>query len=267
MLAVVSLLAASTPVRSAETQTFVPSGRWTANGESGRCTLTREFTGGVARLTLSIEPLPFSDDVDLTLKVLGEGGRYKRVSSRVSFDVTAAFVKRDTESFTTSDGIHHVLRLRLRRNDFDRAATSEILNVTADNDLNARIQVPKLIAGLNILDRCIQTIANNVGLSPTQVTSIAQNSVPPPVLRKLSSDEIAMLNKGDLEDEAIARYIVGADGKATECGLVHPAADQNLNQRTCILMHPSPLRFTPAKDHGGKSVPGVVFERVRWFRL
>jgi hypothetical protein len=260
-----AIVGLSSPAGATDVQIFLPNSQWTANSDDGRCTLARNFANAVSSIELAIEPLPLSKDADLVLKGAGLAGPDTRFSAQVGFSSDGQFIGRDATAFDTADKTRQVMRLRLILTDLDKAAASGNLTIMAKGRLHATFSVPKLAAGLRALAQCEQAIIENVGLSSVQIAEIVHNAEPPMRLFRWSDEYYKVAEKSDLEDESIARYIIGPDGKPISCSIIHRARDVWLNNGSCSYMS-EPQSFTPAKDQNGRPVVGLYFERTRWHR-
>jgi hypothetical protein len=83
------------------------------------------------------------------------------------------------------------------------------------------------------------------------------------VLYRRGPEYFELSAKGDLEDVAIARYIVDANGRAANCGIIHVAKSDWLNREVCAGF---PEKFRPATDSSGRKVRGLFFVRAAWRR-
>lgn len=64
--------------------------------------------------------------------------------------------------------------------------------------------------------------------------------------------------------EVIVKVTVGVDGRARGCSIYRPSPDPEADRITCRLVEER-LRFRPATDANGNSVPAPFYWRQRWF--
>jgi len=245
---------------------LTPSGKWTVEGNDGRCILSHGFTASAETVTLAIEPLPLSPTIELSLKTTSRVGAYVRKPSSLDFDDGQSPLAPDMESFDSTDGIHRVHRVSIRRVDLDRASTHGTMTVTSAETGELQLTLPQAPQALAALDRCVRTIIDNVGLAPSDAAKIAQPPKPPVMLFRVAEGYARNAEQGDLEDEAVSRYLIDAKGVATACGVIHAAQSQFLNNGTCTFMAMKGFNFSPARDAAGKPVNGLFFERNRFRR-
>lgn len=257
-------LIAATPSAREPQATYLPQGSWTMAGEDGRCVLSRTFASGQSSIVLKIEPMLLGSVAQLSVL---DGARTGKMSSEKIRLGTAAgqqIEQFDAESFDSRDGVNRVRRMWVSRDLLDRAAASGSLVVTSRraSDGSMQLPLPQLKQGMAVLRQCEQAILETVGLPKGELALIAQQAKVPPMMIRRTADEIAEQSRGDQEDFAVARWIVGADGRATSCGLVHRAQSPVLNGQACHAW--GPLRFEAAKDSAGKPVRGLAFTIERW---
>lgn len=65
-------------------------------------------------------------------------------------------------------------------------------------------------------------------------------------------------------NEVIVKVTVGTDGRASNCSVYRPSPDPEADRITCQLVVER-LRFRPATDSAGNSVPAPFYWRQRWF--
>ena len=245
---------------------LTPSGKWAVEGNDGRCILSRGFTAGTDSLILTIEPLPLSSTIELSLKTTARVGAYIRKPSTLSSEDGRSPVAPEMESFDSTDGVHRVHRFSIRRLDLDSASAHGAMTVASAETGELHLTLPQLPQALAALDRCVRTIVDNVGLAPADVAKIAQPPKPPMMLFRVADGYATAAEQGDLEDEAVSRYLIDAKGVATACGVIHAAQSQSLNNGACTFMGMKGFNFSPARDTDGKPVSGLFFERNRWHR-
>lgn len=265
-LSLAATAAHAAPVANPPATTLTPSGKWTVEGNDGRCVLSHDFSAGANTVTLTIEPLPLSPAIMLSLKTTDRGGAYVRKPSTLGFDDGQPTIAQDMESFDSTDGIHHVHRVSIKRVDLDRASAHGMMTVASTETGELHLTLPQAPQALAALDRCVHTIIDAVGLAPVDAAKIAQPPKPPMMLFRVSGDYARNAEQGDLEDEAISRYLIDAKGVATACGVIHAAQSQFLNNGACTFMGMKGFNFSPARDAEGKAVSGIFFERNRWLR-
>lgn len=261
LLALTVLILAPSPMNASGPPPLLPAGKWAMSGENGRCILSRTFSEGSQPITLSIEPLPLDDRLDLIVKTRQRTGRV--VGRWASIELGGAVVKKRLFSFDSSDGIHRVHRLEVVRNDLNHAGQSGMVRLAGLDDTGKTFALPGLGPALEVLHQCEQAIIENVGLSKEEIQAIERHAKEPQVLTGYGPKYYELSANGDLEDVAISRYIVSSDGKAGNCGIIHAAKSDWLNQRACSGW---PEKFRPATDRNGKKVRGLYFERIRWMR-
>lgn len=267
MAAIAATAAHAVPVSpTPPAMALMPSGKWSVEGNDGRCILSHDFTAGTDGVTLAIEPLPLSSTIELSLKTTARLGTYVRKPSSLGFDDDQSAIAPDMESFDSTDSIHRVHRVSIRRVDLDRASARGTMTVTSAETGELHLALPQAPQALAALDRCVRAIIDNVGLAPADAARIVQPPKPPMMLFRVADGYARNAEQGDLEDEAISRYLIDAKGVATACGVIHAAQSQALNNGTCTFMGMKGFNFSPARDADGKPVSGLFFERGRWHR-
>lgn len=260
-LAIATLLVGPGPINAAEPSPLLPSGKWVMSGDNGRCTLSRDYVDHGEPVTLSIESLALDENMDLTVRTRRRTSEVVGRWTKIGFG--SAIVKSRIFSFDSADGTHRVHRFQVDRDDINRAAQGATIMLMGLDDADKNLAVPLLGRALGILNECEQAIIENVGLSKEEVRAIAQPPKEPQTLWRLDKSYFELSAKGDLEDVAISRYIIEADGRAGSCGLIHLAKSDWLNHRACQGF---PEKFQPAVDKNGHKVRGLFFTGARWQR-
>jgi hypothetical protein len=256
------------PLRvSAETEVpgraFVPTGKWHLDGDQGRCVLRRDFIGETHPLSLSIEVLPLKDNLEVAIKTDSQRGAYAIANRKIGFGDDKSAIPVLVQSFETVDGRSHVDRFDISKQDFGRALPGQV-TVLNFKPVSIQLSLPDIAAAMKYLDDCERALVESLDLPVEEIRATAQSVKAPAILRRLPPEYFEEAEKGDLEDVVIFRYMVGADGIATECGVLHRAASASLNAQACSPW--APLKATPAVNKDGKKVRGLSIERVRWTR-
>ncbi len=66
-----------------------------------------------------------------------------------------------------------------------------------------------------------------------------------------------------IQGSLTTRYVVGTNGRVTECTIVKSSGNALLDDTTCRLVMQR-FRYSPARDANGRRIPDVVVENHKW---
>jgi protein TonB len=89
----------------------------------------------------------------------------------------------------------------------------------------------------------------------------------PPRLRKgrlKNSDYPSSAGEAGVEGTVSVRYLVGVDGRVSECEVTRSSGNAELDRTTCRLIEER-FRYDPSRDAQGRPVPSLIVENHSWF--
>jgi protein TonB len=88
----------------------------------------------------------------------------------------------------------------------------------------------------------------------------------PPRLRKgrlKNSDYPSSVGEAGIEGTVSVRYVVGVDGRVSDCEITHSSGNAELDRTTCRLIEER-FRYDPSRDAQGSPVASVIVENHSW---
>jgi hypothetical protein len=262
----VTLLVAS--AAAAKSGPYLPAGPWVLAGEDAQCKLSREFRQDDRAAKLTFKTLPLDQSVLVIVETTGA-----RASPPLGLS-NPVLIAGDTkklrkvlmQSFLGADRIHYYGLLSITKEEFDRLSNSLGLGL-AQQEWIVGFQLPKFSDAARAFHDCeykvLRDVAGKVGFSSDEANKIAQAAQVPMILRRMAGPPETRLAPGhDIEDEAVAAYIVSPAGQMVGCAVVQRAKAEELNARVCETWGSEPFR--PAKDANGQPIKGLAFQSARW---
>jgi hypothetical protein len=262
-------VAAMTVAASAGSSPYEPAGPWVLTGQDAQCKLSREFQQNGRAARLVFETLPLSGSVSVIVDTVGANA-----SAPLGFS-TPMLVSGDNKNlrkiqmqgFLSADNVHHYGRFGLPKDEFEKLANGSGFGLVQRGWV-VGFRLPKFSDAARALRDCepkvFKDVAARIGISGTDASRIAQPAQVPMILRRTAGPLPTKLPPGqDIEDEAVAVYIVSPAGKMIGCAVVQRAKAEELNARACESWTPD-FPFTPAKDANGQAINGFAFQVSNW---
>ena len=251
---------------AASSPALKPANRWNVDYAPNECRLLRVFGEGRDQIIFRLARGSGLEDFDVTLA--GES----IPKMRYLLPVTLRLMPQATE--ITFDGYSTQLPHRPERfvRGYDADASflasitdSQLLEVRSGKEFSRIFELTGGRAAIGALNKCYDNLLTGWGLDaakraaakvPPQPsispgTWVTNNDYPTEALRASLSGDVAFL------------LVVGADGKSTDCRVVHSSGVPLLDQTTCSLISRR-ARFKPAQNDAGQAVTGYYVNRVRW---
>lgn len=250
---------------AAEAAPYQPTGPWILNGEVAQCTLSRDFQQDGKLAKLIFQALPFDRNVVVIVETTDS-----KVPIGWSYPVlvagdTANLRKTPMQGLVAADKSQHYARFWITRQEFENLANKLGLGLI-ELDWTAAFRLPKFPSAASALADCqrrlFANVASSMGFSSDETRRIVQPAQLPDTLIRKGPPSNKLPVGHDIEDAAVAAYIVSPDGQMVGCALVQKAKAEDLNSGACHSW--GRARFIPAKDAHGQPVRGISFERSSW---
>ena len=261
-LAGIGLAAGAPPEKDARPAVLQPTGTWRVEYSQNMCVLAHQFGTGKSQVTFALRPMPLGQWDDMV--VISRSSKFSPDygDGTVTLQPGSETIKDYYRSVTVTDGPSRVTTIQAQHDQMTDLANAAEVSFKAGKNVDVTIAPPNMKAALKALQICQDDLLRSWGLDPAMQATIATRATSD-LARSVTSDDYpsdALL--GDEEGKAAAVYVVGLDGKATDCRIVISSHSSSLDDATCLAIRRA--RFKPAIGLDGKPMVSTAASSIDW---
>ena len=262
--AFVSVLMASASGAAASPSVLEPTSKWVVNYADDMCLLERWFGTGRHSVELAFEADSMGQGADLHIMRTGAPYAREKANVRVLADGADVAIIHSSTYSVPSKGVI-LTNLFLDRDQLSKLGAATEIAFSPDRDEATRLTVPAFAAALRALETCRADLVLGWGMSladQARIKSEAKSSFKG--AGGFSSDDYPnSALRGNEQGKARVRLRVDANGKVTECFVMHSSGSADLDKETCDVYR-TRYHYSPAVDTYGKPMASFVVSSVVW---
>ncbi len=249
----------SLPAPAAAQRLPVEVGKWNLDYGNVRCSLSRRL-GGPQSLILTLSSYLGRDEPEI---ILMRDGSEELPNLPDAVEIVLGptnHVARGVPRTRQVQGGRIISIQELEEGFIDRFAVSRSLRFQSRGRQVFELQIPGATAAVAALRACNEELLQSWGVD----TSV-EVSRRPRILRGSITDADypnESIRAGE-QGAVVTRFLVGTDGRASNCGIAVSSGSRRLDGHTCALLVER-MRFEPARDDQDRPVTGLFVQTVRW---
>lgn len=247
------------PAPAAAQRLAVEAGKWNLDYGDIRCSLSRRL-GGPQSPVLTLSSYLGRDEPEIIL--IRDGSEVlPDLPNSVEVVLTPGnHVARGVPRARRVQGGRIVSIQELGEGFIERFATAQSVRFQTRGRRLFEVAVPGATAAVAALKACNDDLLQSWGVD----TSVALSRRPRLASGTITNRDypMASINAGE-QGAVVARFMVGIDGRASNCGVAVSSRFPRLDAQTCTLLVQR-LRFEPALDEQNRPAPGLYVQTVRW---
>ena len=238
-----------------------PSGPWTVNYADSMCVLSRQYGAGNHQVILGFRPGPMSDSFRIALMFPNKSEKRSNGTATLIVDQSAA-VKAPFERGPANAKAMQIILVDTLRSELGAFEAARAIRVAAA-DYDVTFKLTNFAAATKALEACEKDLMVDWGMDPALLASI--KTMPSAKVYSLfSNDDYPVEASANGQEGAVGvRFLVGKDGRVSDCRIVESSGYKALDDQTCRIIE-SRARFEPALTAAGEPVASLSFTRIRW---
>ena len=237
----------------------VEVGRWNLDYGNVRCSLSRRL-GGPQSPILTLSSYLGRDEPEI---ILMRDGSEELPDLRGAVEVVLGpdnHVARGVPRSRQVQGGRIITVQELEEGFIDRFAASRSVRFQSRGRQVFELPIPGATAAVAALRACNEELLQSWGVD----TSV-EVSRRPRILRGsiTNADYPNESIRAGEQGAVVTRFLVGTDGRASNCGIAVSSGSRRLDGHTCALLVER-MRFEPARDAQDRPVTGLFVQTVRW---
>lgn len=252
------LLAGATPVEAQ--QVYAPAGRWTIDYGETRCSLVRRL-GGAASPVVILSTLLGSGEPEFLLVQDGDEA-LPNIPSQVKVVLSPGDQAEVARTRRQGERGRTVVVGGLKEGFLDRFAAAQAVRFQSGSKVLLNLPTPGASRAVAVLNACNDDLMNSWGIDTAARVTFKRQARQ--VAGRIDySDYPAEAYEVGGQGVVVVTFIVGSDGRLSECRTAVSSRVPVLDQVTCSLIT-SRFKYEPALNARGEPVAVRQVRTVRW---